>query len=108
MYDVLGPESPHERGICRKAPVPPWHDNDLTDDCSNERPAVALRAADFERCGCEKLLGDRLGRLLDRHAFAHLLGRHAPNDAEAVRSSLEEARRAASLFVKVIFQEVVH
>ena len=91
---------------CRRALVPPWHDNDLTDEGPNERPAVALLAANFEHRGCETLLGDRLGRLLDRHAFGHLLVRHAPNDAEAVRSSLEEAGRAAGLFVKVIFQEV--
>ena len=97
MYDVLGPESPHERGICRRALVPPWHDNDLTDEGPNERPAVALLAANFEHRGCETLLGDRLGRLLDRHAFGHLLVRHAPNDAEAVRSSLEEARTGCRL-----------
>mmetsp|Transcript_10027 Transcript_10027/g.24221 ORF Transcript_10027/g.24221 Transcript_10027/m.24221 type:complete len:601 (+) Transcript_10027:97-1899(+) len=79
---------------------------ELTDEGSTQRPAVAVRAANFARRGCEKLLGDRLGRLLDSRVFVHLLGRHAPNDAEEVRSNLEEAGQAPGLFVEEIFQEV--
>ncbi|CAE7871973.1 PLA2 [Symbiodinium microadriaticum] len=79
---------------------------ELTDEGSTPRPAVAVRAANFARRGCEKLLGDRLGRLLDSRVFVHLLGRHAPNDAEEVRSNLEEVGQAPGLFVEEIFQEV--
>ncbi|CAE6967104.1 PLA2 [Symbiodinium natans] len=83
---------------------------ELTDKDPAEKPAVAVRAAKFARRGCEKLLGDRLGRLLDSHVFVHILGRNAPDAAEEVRNNLEKAAQmtgqAPGLLVEEIFQEV--
>ncbi|CAJ1365219.1 unnamed protein product [Effrenium voratum] len=69
---------------------------ELTDDTEGT-PAVAVRAANIARKGCEKLLGDRFERLLNSGIVVRLLGRgpeeaheHELEQGQATTVSIEE------------------